>query len=321
MASPELEVLVDALRANPPVQGADVEAMRAGMRAASRALPLPQDVGYEPVDAVGVSAEWTRAPNAAADRVVLYLHGGGYVMGSVETHRLLVADLSRAAAVRILSLDYRLGPEHPHPAAVDDAVCAYRFLLGQGVAADRIAIAGDSAGGGLTVAALLALSEAGDPLPAAGICISPWLDLTLSGASMDTKADVDPMVSRDVLQQMADAYLAGAEPTAPTASPLFGDLTGLPPLLIQVGTAETLLDDSRRLAERAKSVDVAQCGHFLVGTGICLFGRHVADRADDPTVRDAGCTQRLATFRQSYIPANLLCQTEIRDMRVFLIVQ
>jgi acetyl esterase/lipase len=256
MASPELQVVVDMLRANPPVQGDDIPAMRAGMLAATGGMPLPPDVEYEPVDASGVAAEWARAPGVDAERTVVYLHGGGYVMGSVETHRLLVAGISRAVAAPVLSVDYRLGPEHPHPAAVDDALAAYRFVLAQGAAPERIAIAGDSAGGGLTVAALLALREAGDPLPAAGICISPWLDLTLSGASMDTKADVDPMVTRETLRPMADAYLAGADPKTPTASPLFADLTGLPPLLVQVGTAETLLDDSRRLAERAKSADV-----------------------------------------------------------------
>jgi monoterpene epsilon-lactone hydrolase len=256
MASPELKVVVDMLRANPPVQGDDILAMRAGMRAATVGMPLAPDVVYEPVDAGGVAAEWARAPGADSLRTVVYLHGGGYVMGSVETHRVLVGSISRAASARVLSVDYRLGPEHPHPAAVDDAIAAYRFVLAQGAAPSQIAIAGDSAGGGLTVAALLALREAGDPLPAAGVCISPWLDLTLSGASMETKADVDPMVTRKVLRPMADAYLAGADPKTPTASPLFADLTGLPPLLVQVGTAETLLDDSRRLAERAKSADV-----------------------------------------------------------------
>jgi acetyl esterase/lipase len=256
MASPELTVVVDALRANPPVQGSDIEAMRAGMLAATTAISPPADVEYEPVDANGVPAEWARAPGARADRAVLYLHGGGYVLGSIATHRGLVAAISRAAGARVLSLDYRLGPEHPHPAAVDDALCAYRFLLANGAAPERVAIAGDSAGGGLSVATLVALRDAGDPLPAAGVCISPWLDLTLSGASMDTKADVDPMVDRAALQLMADAYLAGADPMLPTASPLFADLGGLPPLLVQVGTAETLLDDSRRLADRAKSADV-----------------------------------------------------------------
>ncbi len=256
MASAEIKVVVDMLRANPPVQGDDIPAMRAGMLAATTAIAPPEDVAFAAVDAGGAPGEWTTAPGAAADRCLLYLHGGGYVMGSIATHRGLVAGLSRAGCTRVLSLDYRLGPEDPFPAAVEDAVAAYRFLLAEGVAPAKIAIAGDSAGGGLTVATLVALRDAGDPLPAAGVCISPWLDLTLSGASMDTRAALDPMVDRQALQIMADAYLAGADPRSATASPLFADLAGLPPLLIHVGSAETLLDDSLRFAERAKSAGV-----------------------------------------------------------------
>jgi monoterpene epsilon-lactone hydrolase len=156
----------------------------------------------------------------------------------------------------VLSVDYRLAPEHPHPAAVEDATAAYRFLLDTGISPGNLAIGGDSAGGGLTVACLIALRDAGLPLPAAGVCISPWVDLTQSGESMDSKADEDPMVSREALQVMANAYLGGGDPKEATASPLFADLAGLPPLLIQVGTAETLLDDATRLAERAKSQGV-----------------------------------------------------------------
>ncbi len=256
MASAEIKFVVDMLRANPPVQGDDIPSMRAGMEAATAAMPPPEDVAFAAVDASGVPAEWADAPGAVADRCLLYLHGGGYVMGSIATHRGLVAGLSRAGRTRVLSVDYRLGPEHPFPAAVDDAVAAYRFLLADGFAPRKIAIAGDSAGGGLALAALVALRDAGDPLPRVGICISPWLDLTMSGASMDTRASLDPMLDRAGLQLMADAYLAGADPKAPTASPMFADLVGLPPLLIHVGSAETLLDDSIRFAERAKSAGV-----------------------------------------------------------------
>lgn len=256
MAGPEIKVVVELLRANPPVQGGDVLAMRAGMEAATAAMPPSEDIAFKSVDAGGVHAEWTQAEDADDESVVLYLHGGGYVMGSIATHRALTGALSRSTGGRVLSVDYRLGPEHPYPAAVEDATSAYRFLLALGIAPGNIAIAGDSAGGGLTVAALVALREAGVALPAAAVCISPWVDLTQSGESMDTKAGEDPMLTRETLQLMADAYLQGGNPRAATASPLFADLTGLPPLLIQVGTAETLLDDARRLASAAKSAGV-----------------------------------------------------------------
>ncbi len=258
MASDELKTVVEMLRAAPPIpENASIEQMRAGMERMTAEAPLPEDVRYEQVGAGDVAAEWAVAPNARDDRVILYFHGGGYVIGSVRTHRQLVGDLSRAAEAKVLSLDYRLAPEHPHPAAVDDACTAYRHLL-ESFAPSGIAIAGDSAGGGLTGAALLALRDAGAPLPAAGVMISPWLDLTLSGDSMDSRAEQDPMVQRDGLQKMADAYVATADPKHPTISPLFADLTGLPPLLLQVGSAETLLDDSTRFAERgrASGVDV-----------------------------------------------------------------
>ncbi len=256
MPGPEIQTVVDMLRANPPLAGSDIAEMRAGMEAFTTAAPLPEGVDFDPVDAGGVPAEWTRAAGTSDDRVVLYFHGGGYVMGSVATHRGLTAGISRAAGARVLSVDYRLAPEHPYPAAVEDGVAAYRFLREQGVAPGQLALAGDSAGGGLTIATLLALREAGEPLPACGVCISPWVDLTQGGESMETKADEDPLVGREVLQQMADAYVADGDPRAPTASPCFADLAGLPPLLIQVGTAETLLDDARSLADRAKTSGV-----------------------------------------------------------------
>jgi acetyl esterase/lipase len=213
-------------------------------------------VRFEPVDAGGVPAEWTAAPGARTDRTLVYLHGGGYCLGSVATHRSLVARLSRAARVRVLSVDYRLAPEHPHPAAVEDAVAALRFAYASGLDPARVAVGGDSAGGGLAVAALLALRDRGLPLPAAGVCISPWTDLSASGASVRTRADLDPLVDADDLACLAAAYLGGRDPRAPLASPLFADLRGLPPLLVHVGTAEILLDDATRLAENARDAGV-----------------------------------------------------------------
>jgi len=195
-------------------------------------------------------------PAPTADRAILYLHGGGYIMGSINTHRELIARLSKAAQARILALDYRLAPEHPFPAPVEDATAAYRWMLAQGLKPSRIAVAGDSAGGGLTVAALVAFRDAGLPMPAAGIPISPWVDLEAIGESMKTRSSQDPIVKPEMIREIARVYLAGQNPRSPLAAPLYADLHGLPPLLIHVGDAEALLDDSKRLAERAKAAGV-----------------------------------------------------------------
>ncbi len=229
---------------------------RQRLDALGQANPLAPDVGLRPVDANGVPAEWTSTPAADVSRVILYLHGGGYVSGSIASHRHLVAEAGRAAGARTLALDYRRAPEHPFPAAVDDAVAGYRFLLSTGVAPGRICIAGDSAGAGMTLAALVTIRDAGLKLPGCAWCISPWIDLEGLGASMATKAAADPMIQRDYLLEIAGMYLNGADPRSPLAAPLYAELAGLPPMLIQVGTAETLLDDAVRLAERAAAADV-----------------------------------------------------------------
>lgn len=257
MPSEQFETLMRMLREQPLSDAEPTfEELRQRMDQMTGILPLAEDMQLEAIQVAGVPCEWTSVPGVRDDQVLLYLHGGGYAIGSVSTHRGLVTNLSRAGGLRCLSVDYRLAPEHPHPAAVDDATAAYRFLLEQGHAPERLAIAGDSAGGGLTAATLLALRDAGDPLPGAAVLISPWTDMEATGDSMHTNAEVDPMVERDGLERMAQAYLAGQDPRAPLASPLHARLDGLPPLLIQVGTAETLLDDSTRFAERAKSAGV-----------------------------------------------------------------
>jgi acetyl esterase/lipase len=256
MASQELETVIDMLKARAAVPETTVAEMRAGLEALASAAVVPADVTCEAVTAGAVPAEWVAAPGAGAQRLILYLHGGGYVVGSITTHRELAARLSREAAARVLLIDYRLAPEHPFPAAVNDATAAYRWLLSSGAHPSQAAIAGDSAGGGLTVATLVALRDAGVPLPAAAVCLSPWVDLEGIGASMTSKAAVDVMVQRDALRMMAAMYLAGQDPRTPLAAPLYADLSGLPPLLIQVGTAEVLLDDSTRLAERARKAGV-----------------------------------------------------------------
>ena len=226
------------------------------MRAIMIETQAPDGVTCTPVEAGGVSAEWSEAAGVDEAKVVLYVHGGGYVMGSAGSHRDVTGRLSKAAGARVLSLNYRLAPEHPFPAPVDDAVAAYRWLLAQGISPGNIAVAGDSAGGGLAIATLLALRDAGEPLPAAGIGISPWVDMEGTGESMTTRAAVDPVVQKEGLLGMAKLYLGDADPKNPLAAPLHADLAGLPPLLLQVGDAETLLDDSTRLAERARAAGV-----------------------------------------------------------------
>lgn len=258
MSRQQLQTIVQMLRSQPVVKpDATVEEARAGFEQIAGMFPVDGDIKREAVEAGGVKAEWVSTPNGDPGRAILYLHGGGYVIGSINTHRALAARLARAAKARVLVIDYRLAPEHPHPAAVEDSVAAYRGMLGQGLKPARIVVAGDSAGGGLTVATLVAIRDAKLPLPAAGACLSPWVDLEGVGASMATKADADPIVQKAGIEQMAAAYLAGKDPRTPLAAPLYADLTGLPPLLIQVGTAETLLDDASRLAERARKAGVA----------------------------------------------------------------
>jgi monoterpene epsilon-lactone hydrolase len=257
MPSPEFEAVVQLLRDNPVIPpDVSVEEMRASMEAMTARAPLPEGSSAEPLELEGIPAEWVAAQGASRDAAVLYLHGGGYGIGSISTHRNLAAAVSDAAGVRCLLIDYRLAPENPFPAAVEDACRAYRWMLSQGLDPARLAIAGDSAGGGLTAATLVALREAGDPLPAAGVCLSPWVDLACVGESWTSKADVDPMVQREGLMRMAGWYLADTDPREPLASPVYANLSGLPPLLIQVGTSETLLDDARNLAESARAAGV-----------------------------------------------------------------
>jgi monoterpene epsilon-lactone hydrolase len=228
-----------------------VEEQRAAMDGFRELATLPTDVEVVEVDAGGVRAEWITPHRADTDRVLMYVHGGGYVIGSMETHTRLVGHLAKSAGCRALNLDYRLAPEHPHPAAVEDGVAAYRWLLDRGTESANIVIGGDSAGGGLTVAIALKLRDEGLPQPAGLVPISPWIDLEATGASMESKAEVDLLVDRDSLKLMTDMFLAGQDANDPLAAPLHADLTGLAPMYIQVGGDETLLDDSTRLAANA----------------------------------------------------------------------
>jgi acetyl esterase/lipase len=254
MADAEIVALRAKLASRP--RSADYRQRRLDIDARGREYGVASDVGVEPVSANGVPAEWTSTPSAASDAAILYVHGGGYVIGSLDSHRHLVAEAGRAAGCWALALDYRLAPEHPFPAAVDDAVCGYRYLLARGIRPGRIALAGDSAGGGLVVAAMVAIRDAGLPQPGCGWCISPWVDMEASGDSMTGKAAADPTVQQAGILDMAGQYLNGADPRSPLAAPIHADLAGLAPLLIQVGACETLLDDAIRLAREAGAADV-----------------------------------------------------------------
>ena len=252
MASEELQAVLELLR------GIDLDDMTITERRAATASVAQAPAGTRVAAAAagGVPAEWVTAAGVADGRVIMYLHGGAYQLGSPAMLRHLVALLSAAAQAQAFSVDYRLAPEHPFPAAVDDALAAYRWLLAVGHDPASIAIAGDSAGGGLALATLVVLRDSGDRLPAAAVAMSPWTDLALTGESLRTRADADPMVTPAGMPQTAALYLAGADPRHTYASPLYADLHGLPPILIQVGDAEVILDDSTRFAARARLAGV-----------------------------------------------------------------
>ncbi len=257
MASPKFYRLVERMRARGNPGPRTIEELRADMEEVGRKFTPPAGVNFSPVDAGGVPGEWAIPSAGDTETVIFYLHGGGYGVGSIASHRHLVAQLAQASEARGFSIDYRLAPEHPFPAAVDDAVAAARWLLSQGVKPERLVFAGDSAGGGLAIATCLALRDAGDPLPAALVCMSPLTDLAKEGESMRTKADLDPMVRPESSEAYALRYVgAQGDRKAPLASPLYADLRALAPMQILVGTWETLLDDSTRIAERARAAGV-----------------------------------------------------------------
>ncbi|MCF6108480.1 alpha/beta hydrolase [Mesorhizobium muleiense] len=220
--------------------------------------PLSDDIAVDILDAGGVAAYWLTPPEAAASsKVVLYLHGGGYYLGSLRSHGPMVAHIGRATARRVLFPEYRLSPEHPFPAAFDDTLATWRWLVATaGIDPAQVILAGDSVGASLALALLHAIRDAGEKLPAATLLISPLLDLTASGASMTTRAEQDPVFTRESVLSLGSSYLNGADARNPIASPLFASHATLPPLLIQVGGAEVLVSDSERLAEAAAKLGV-----------------------------------------------------------------
>lgn len=234
----------------------NLEVARQGLEALFAQYPIPPDVAIEKTTIENIPAEWVVAPNAVRNRVFLYLHGGAYIMGSLNTHRDLAAKLSRSTSTSVLVIDYRLAPEHPFPAALEDALIAYRWLLANGFDPEQIVIGGDSAGGGLTLSTLLSLRDAGDPLPGGAVLLSPWTDLAGTGESMESRREVDPWLSPDSSRVVPSLYIGSLDRRNPIVSPLYADLTGLPPMLVHVGNDEILLDDSVRLVENGRGVGV-----------------------------------------------------------------
>ena len=261
MPSQAMQDVIDAFRDQQKASAGQappaLDEWRAAFAPAGRPQPVPGDVQVTEVTAGGVPAHWLAAPGADAGRVLVFLHGEGFELGSISSDGELAARLGRASGMRVLFPEYRLAPEHPFPAAIDDVVAVWRWLrTSRGLSAGSIAVAGDSAGGGLAVSLLVALRDAGEALPAAAVLMSPTVDLTSSGASMTERAGQDPISTPAMLRKFAAEYLAGADPRTPLASPLFASLAGLPPLLIQVGTADVLLSDSERLAAAAARAGV-----------------------------------------------------------------
>jgi len=254
--SSALNKILDSKRNNPYSENKSIEELRNEHRVVGSLAPLPEGTEYTTVNAHNVPAEWVSCGKVASERVFLFIHGGGYYRGSVAASRATAARISAASTIRCLSIDYRLAPENIFPAAVDDTFVAYKWLVDQGFVPNNIVVGGMSAGGGLALALLLKLKEINDLQPAGAVLMSAWTDMTQSGQTMHNNAGVDPIISKAYLDRMARLYLGGASFKNKFASPLFGNLEALPPMLVQVGSAETMLDDSRRLANKAKKANV-----------------------------------------------------------------
>jgi len=255
MAQSEIEAIRTLLSSKPRPVG--WPARRKRLDDVGSVWPVAEDVKTTSVDVNGVPVEWSVVPGSDPSRVLMFFHGGGYCSGSIVSHRRLVTEAGRAAGVRTLAIAYRLAPEHPFPAAYDDVLTAWRFLRDQNIAGAHIAIGGDSAGAGLTLALIGRLRDAQEELPGCAWLISPWTDLMMSGSTLSSKEAIDPLIHKQYLSELADAYLpAGMDRKDPRVSPLYADLKGFPPVLIQVGSAETLLDDATRFATVAGAADV-----------------------------------------------------------------
>ncbi|MEM7364164.1 MAG: alpha/beta hydrolase [Pseudomonadota bacterium] len=275
----------------------DIESMQSRFGATPINDTVPEGYALESEDISGISCEWISGPDSRDDRVILYLHGGGYVVGSPSAYRDLAARLCSETGMRVLVPDYRLAPAHPFPAAVEDASTIYRYLLSAGISPDALAVAGDSAGGGLTVALLSAMRSEGLPMPAACALISPWTDLTLSGPSVQTNERADPMLTPTILNVCAKAYVGDRDASAPLASPLFADHRGFPATLIHVGSTEILLSDATRLRDRMQvsGVDVALEEWPKMAHVFHLFGKRMPEALE--------ATSKLGQFMKRRVEA------------------
>ena len=251
-----LKNIIDAKLKNRYTANKTIDQLRKETKDAGNIIPLPKNTKFKTVSVGNIDAEWITCGEFETDKIFMFMHGGGYYRGSIASTRATVARISAEAKVRCLSIEYRLAPEYPFPAAIDDTYTAYNWLLKEGVKPKNIIVSGQSAGGGLCLALLLKLKENFFSQPRGAVALSPWTDLTQSGKTMKINADIDPVISKKYLDRMANLYLAKTPNTTPLASPLYGELSGLPPLLVQVGSAETMLDDSRRFVEKAKEAKV-----------------------------------------------------------------
>ena len=250
MSKQELDAIYEMMKTTGHPEDAAPHLLRESMDSAADNFPIPESVAITSTDVAGVAAEWIVGPGGEDGPVMLYLHGGGYVAGSLKSHRHMVAYLADKMGGRILNIDYRLAPEHPFPAQIEDSVAVYSAMVADGADPTNLFIGGDSAGGGLTMATLLSVRDKSLPMPAAATLFSPWMDMTVSGETLVTKADSDPSITPTMVQNTANNYLGGRDPNDPLASPIFADLAGMPPVLIQTGENEGLLSDSETLNDR-----------------------------------------------------------------------
>jgi acetyl esterase/lipase len=297
MSKPQQAELDATLRQGAFDPTGDVAELRSGFEALMQNIPVPSDVRKTNTAVGGVDAVEVTVDGLESANVILYFHGGVYVIGSAESSVPLVADLARRTNAKVISVNYRLAPENPYPAAVEDARAAYEGLLSQGVDPSNIAISGESAGGGLTAAVLLALRDADLGMPSSAFVMSPWADLTLSGSTIVNKQDVDPILTGQALSLRVADYVANANPSDPFISPAFADLRGLPPMLIQVGSHEILLSDAVRLAERAANDDVGVTLEVVPGVPhVFQAYAGVLDEGD-------AALDRAATFLKTHLAA------------------